>query len=142
MTSTSTELKKKLEENCEGWTSSTYILLTEVEERKARALASKHIYSHEDESKMGTDGTTLPDDQYPSDDNSEREWCKWEAEGESGMEAGMEELLVQGESVVQGVQCLDQQTLKTEQNSRSRRSEGSRQFLGSTSRMTSTWRSS
>ena len=105
-------------------------LLPEFEE------PDEHVYSDEGESEIDPDDPTLFGDHYPSeseageDENGE---CGQEPENESGMEAGMEELLFQ----VRSTRARNHSEL----NSRSRGSERNGLFLGSTSRRTSTWRS-
>jgi len=88
-----------------------YSLHIEIEEPKDHQPAFIYVYSDEGEPEVDPDDPTHLDDHYPSeleagkDNNGE---YRLELEGESGMEAGMEEVIVQDESVIQDAQYSDQ----------------------------------
>ena len=109
-------------------TQEQYSLHTEIEEPKDHQLAFIRVYSDEGETEVDADDLTHLDDHYPSeseageDDNGE---YRLELEGESGMEAGMEEMIVQDESVIQDAQYADQRAFEAEQPQQGVRQEGS-----------------
>ena len=102
--------------------------LTEFEEQRAYKLAFEHAYFDEGESEMDPEDLTLPGDHYPSDsevaedDDSE---CGREAEDESGMEVGMEELVAQDEWVIRDAEYPDQRAFEAEQPKQEVRGEQS-----------------
>ena len=108
-------------------TQEQYSLHTEIEEPEDHQLAFIDIYSDKGETEVDPDDPTHLDDHYPSeleageDDNDEH---RLELEGESEMEDGVEEMIVQDELVVQDAQYSDQQAFEADQLQQGVRWEG------------------